>query len=86
MSSKPIVTLVKSEDHYTGTKNALHLIIDDIAESIRGKKNVLIKPNFVSTCKQLAATHVDSVKAVLDVITQYYDGKIIVGEGQLSVI
>jgi len=81
MSSNPIVTLVKSEDHYKGTQKALSLIIDDIAESIRGKKKVLIKPNFVSTRRQLAATHVDSVKAVLDVITQYCNNKIIIGEG-----
>ena len=81
MSSKPIVTLVKSEDHYKGTINALQLISDDIADSLRGKKNVLIKPNFVSTRRQLATTHVDSVKAVLDVITRYFNGKIIIGEG-----
>ena len=81
MSSNPIVSLVKSEDHYNGTKNALSLIIEHIAESIKGKENVLIKPNFVSTRRQLAATHVDSVKAVLDVITHYYDETIIIGEG-----
>ena len=81
MPSKPIVTLIKSEDHYKGTKYALQLISEDIAESLRGKKNVLIKPNFVSTHRQLAATHVDSVKAVLDVITQHFDGEIIIGEG-----
>jgi len=35
----------------------------------------------VSTSRQLAATHVDAVKAVLDVISRYHSGKIVIGEG-----
>jgi uncharacterized protein (DUF362 family) len=41
----------------------------------------LIKPNFVSTRRQLAASHVDSVKAVLDILSKHHDGEVIIGEG-----
>jgi len=42
---------------------------------------VLVKPNFVSTDYQPAATHVDAVRAVLDFLRQRYDGPIVVAEG-----
>ena len=77
----PTVALVKSEGHYHGVFEALKLIEDDVKESIKGKRRVLIKPNFVSTSRQLAATHVDAVRAVLDVISKYHSGRIIIGEG-----
>ena len=78
---KPRVAVTRSKSHYDGVYRALKLIEDEIEESLKGKKNVLVKPNFVSTSRQLAATHVDAVKAVLDVISKYHSGKIIIGEG-----
>jgi uncharacterized protein (DUF362 family) len=80
-SNIPIVAVVKSNGYYEGTCEALKLIEDQIAESIKGKKRVLIKPNFVSASIQLAASHADSVKAVLDILSKYYDGEVTVGEG-----
>jgi len=62
----------------------LRLIEDKIAKELEGKKKVLIKPNFVSTTRQLAATHADSVKAILQILSKHYDGEIILGEGPAS--
>jgi len=81
---KPIVALVKSKSHYDGVYKALNLIENEIRESLKGKRKILVKPNFVSTSRQLSATHVDAVRAVLDVISRYYSGSIIVGEGPSS--
>ena len=78
---KPTVALVRSESHYDGVYKALELIEDEIREELKGKRKILVKPNFVSTRRQLAATHVDAVRAVLDMISKYYSGKIIIGEG-----
>jgi hypothetical protein len=64
LSRTPIVSVNKSNGYYEGSLRALKPFEDDIAEGIKGKKKVLIKPNFVSTTVQLAATHVESVKAV----------------------
>ncbi|KON31287.1 hypothetical protein AC482_01325 [miscellaneous Crenarchaeota group-15 archaeon DG-45] len=78
---KPVVAVVRSEGHYEGTREALSLLEDRIVDSIRGKRRVLVKPNFVSTLRQLAATHVDSVRAVLDTVSECYHGRIVLGEG-----
>jgi len=80
-SSRPIVALAESRSHYDGVSEALRLIEGQIEAGIKGKKKVFIKPNFVSTSRQLAATHVDAVRAVLDVVNKYHSGKIIIGEG-----
>ena len=52
---------------------------DVIAEGIKGKQ-ILIKPNFVTTNNQLCATHVDAVRGVLDFLKPMHSGKIIIGE------
>jgi uncharacterized protein (DUF362 family) len=80
-STKPIVAVEKSNGHYDGTLKALRLIEDKIVEGLKGKTKVLLKPNFVSTNVQLAATHVDSVRAVLEILSRHYDGEVTLGEG-----
>jgi len=79
--NEPIVAIVKSKGYFEGTRKALKLVEDQIAESIKGKTKVLIKPNFVSTSVQLAATHADSVKAVLDMLSEHYESEVTLGEG-----
>jgi uncharacterized protein (DUF362 family) len=76
-----IVALTKSKGHYEGVYNALNLIEDQIKRGIEDKRRVLVKPNFVSTTRQLSATHVDAVKAILDIVLKYYSGNIVIGEG-----
>ena len=78
---KPVVALVESKSHYDGVYEALSLIEKQIREGLKGKRRILVKPNFVSSRRQLSATHVDAVRAVLDVISRYYSGSIIIGEG-----
>jgi len=69
---QPVVAVVRSSGHYRGVLDTLRFIEDQIEKDIKGKKKILIKPNFVTTSNQLAATHVDAVKAVLDVISKYH--------------
>ena len=76
---KSQVALVKGNDRYDNIARALDLIGDDI--DLSDKKRILIKPNFVSTRRQLAATHVEAVRAVLDWLRPRYDGPITIGEG-----
>jgi len=82
---KPVVGLVESKSHYDGVLKALSLIENQIAEEIKGKKKILIKPNFVSTSRQLAATHVDAVRAVLDFLEKHYSGKVIIRDDYIEV-
>jgi len=78
---KSTVAVSRGASRYEAVKKALEFIRDDIARSIKGKRRVLIKPNFVSDSVQLAATHVDVVKALLDTIAPLTTGEIIIGEG-----
>lgn len=79
MAFQSKVALVKGNDRYANITQALALISSDI--DLSGKKSVLVKPNFISTTRQLAATHVDGVRAVLDWLRDRYDGPITIGEG-----
>ena len=74
----PKVALTKGNDRKTNVVKALHLIADQIDVSKRD--NILIKPNFVSTHDQSTATHVDAVRAVLEVLRQYTSKPITIGE------
>ena len=76
---KSQVALVRGNDRYDNVAQALDLIEADI--DLSDKKRVLIKPNFVSTRRQLASTHVEAMRAVLDWLRLRCDGSITVGEG-----
>ncbi|PIP21944.1 MAG: hypothetical protein COX39_00145 [Candidatus Nealsonbacteria bacterium CG23_combo_of_CG06-09_8_20_14_all_40_13] len=84
-SEKPVVVLVKGDDRAKNIKNALGKISEqiklDIAKKVGKKGYIFIKPNFVTTRRQLAATHPDAVRAVLKYLRSFYEGEIIVGEG-----
>jgi uncharacterized protein (DUF362 family) len=54
------------------------MIKDDI--DLSKKANIFIKLNFVSASNQVAATHVDAVRALLEFIRARYNGKITIGE------
>jgi uncharacterized protein (DUF362 family) len=73
------VALVRGEGRYESVTAALERIADQAR--LDGVHRVLIKPNFVSTDRQLAATHVDAVRAVLNFVRGRYDGPIVVAEG-----
>ena len=53
------VALIKGNDRRENIYKSLKLIEDQVFSGI-GDKQILIKPNFVQTSKQLAATHVDA--------------------------
>ena len=76
---KTRVALVKGKNRRENIKQALELVRDDIAAKVKG--NVLIKPNFLSVNRQLASTHVDAVKGVLDIISQLSFDTLVVAEG-----
>ena len=69
---KGTVAVVKSGDSYEGTLRALRLIEGEIAEAWGGRKRVLVKPNFVSVYRPLAATPLKTVEAVLDFLYERF--------------
>jgi uncharacterized protein (DUF362 family) len=73
------VSFVTGTDRREMMNKVLSPLKDAIAEGIKGKQ-IVIKPNFVSTNNPLCATHVDAVRGVLDFLKPMHSGKIIIGE------
>ena len=61
------VALVRGSDRYRNIREALALLGK---EANAGKRHI-VKPNFVSTKVQLAATHRDAAKAVIECLGKY---------------
>lgn len=78
------VAVAKGQTRYETVKKALEYIKDEVVKDIYGKNNVIIKPNLVSSYRQLASTHIDTIKAIYDFIKQYYNGKISIVEGSAT--
>jgi len=74
------VALIKGNSRRQNVLNSLNLIADQIKERVKGK-TILIKPNFVSTTTQKAATHIDHIRGILDFLSSFYQGKVIIAEG-----
>jgi uncharacterized protein (DUF362 family) len=64
MATQARVGLAKGEDRRANVREALERVRDDLVPRLADR--VLIKPNFLSSSNQLASTHVDAVRAVLD--------------------
>jgi uncharacterized protein (DUF362 family) len=80
-----VVGLSSGEARYENVKGALDLLDTELTSALRGKKSILIKPNFVSTRRQAAASHVDAARAVLDVIKEKATGSITIAEGAAQI-
>lgn len=64
-SSFKKVSLVKGPDRYDNVRKALSLIASDLG-AIRGKKQILIKPNLTATKNAYANTDVKAIEALID--------------------
>lgn len=78
-----MVGLIKGGERRENIYKALKLIEDQVVGGI-GDKQILIKPNFVQTNRQLAATHVDAVRGILDFLRPHYKKDIIIAESTAS--
>jgi uncharacterized protein (DUF362 family) len=77
------VSLVKGDNRYAIVRRSLELIKDEILDSI-GNKKVLIKPNIVLADCAACVTHVDAMRAVLDVITPVVKSPILIAESSVN--
>ncbi|HEY1336163.1 MAG TPA: DUF362 domain-containing protein [Bryobacteraceae bacterium] len=78
--SRSTVALVKGESRRKNMAAALTAIDDQIRPALKTKKYVIIKPNFVSTTNQLAATHADAIHGILDYLEPRFKGPVVVAE------
>ena len=79
MGEKSKVALTRKTTRYETVLSALEAGAGDFDW---GKCNfVLVKPNFVSTTAQVASTHVDAVRAVVDFVRGNSDVPVVIAEG-----
>ncbi|MGE5489474.1 MAG: DUF362 domain-containing protein [bacterium] len=74
------VALVSGDDRRKNVYEALLAIDDEIRPKLKTKKRVLIKPNDVAVVNQLACTHVDALRGILDYLAPRFKGPITIGE------
>ena len=65
------VSLVKGAERYDNIKKALELVKPSL-NKIRGKKNILLKPNLTATKNKYANTDLKAVEAVIDFLLENF--------------
>lgn len=80
-----LVSVSSGGNRYENVRSCLEALGERLHSSLNGKKKVLIKPNFVSTTRRAASSHVDAARAVLDVIRDSVEGTITIAEGAAQI-
>lgn len=57
----------------------MEIVADDIIKGLASRQPV-IKPNFVSSTIQLASSHVEQIRGILDFLSSIYTGRIFIAE------
>jgi uncharacterized protein (DUF362 family) len=78
--ARAAVSLMKGEDRRKNIYRALMALDAQIAPALKQKKYVVIKPNNVSTVRQLASTHPDVLRGMLDYLSERFQGPVIIAE------
>ncbi len=79
-NQRSTVALVKGDQRRKLVHDALAAIDDQIRPALKRKKYVVIKPNNVSTVRQLAATHADALQGILDYLEPRFKGPVVIAE------
>ena len=74
------VAIVQGEDRRKNVCAALTAIDDQILPRLRQKKYVVIKPNIVNTVNQLASTHADALRGIVEYLAPRFRGPIVIAE------
>ena len=74
------VALVQGDDRRMNIQNALIAIDEQIRPVLRRKKYVVIKPNNVSVTNQLASTHADALRGILEYLAPRFKGPVVIAE------
>ena len=78
--SRSVVALTAGEDRRKNVCQALVAIDDRILPKLKTKKRVLIKANGVNPNNQLACTHADALRGILDYLAPRFKGPVTIGE------
>ena len=79
-AQRATVAIARSDVRRKNVYDALKAIDKDLQAKMKGKKYAVIKPNFVNTQNQLAASHADSMRGILDYLAESFKGPVVIAE------
>lgn len=79
-AQRSTVAIMQGDDRRKNVYNALKAIDRDLQAKMKSKKYVVIKPNFVNTQNQLAASHPDTMRGILDYLAESFKGPVVIAE------
>jgi uncharacterized protein (DUF362 family) len=80
LGKRATVAIVSGENRRKMINESLLAIDDQIRPQLEKKKSVVIKPNNVSTTSQLASTHPDVFRGILDYLAPRFKGPVHIAE------
>jgi uncharacterized protein (DUF362 family) len=80
LDRRATVAIAHGEERRRNVYNALKAIDGDLQAKMKGKKYAIIKPNFVNTVNQLAASHADTMRGILDYLGERFKGPVVIAE------
>lgn len=78
------VALTAGDSRGDNVAQALRLIESQVRKSLAGKKSIVIKPNCVWASKQLSATHVECLEAILDFLKPLTRQEMVIADSPAS--
>jgi uncharacterized protein (DUF362 family) len=79
-NQRSTVAIAHGDERRKNVYTALKSIDKQLQAKMNGKKYVVIKPNFVNTTNQLAASHPDSMRGILDYLSESFKGPVVIAE------
>lgn len=80
VAGRATVSLIQGDGRRKAVQDSLLAIDERIRPLLKRKKYVVIKPNNVSTQNQLASTHADTLRGILDYLAPRFKGPVVVAE------
>jgi uncharacterized protein (DUF362 family) len=80
LERRATVALIQGNDRRKNVYNALMAVDKELQPRLSTRKYVVIKPNFVNTVNQLAASHVDAARGILDYLSERFKGPVVIAE------
>jgi len=80
LQTRSTVAIIQGDNRRKMIYESLLAVDDQIRPKLQQKKSVVIKPNNVSTNIQLAATHADALRGILDYLAPRFKGPIYIAE------
>jgi uncharacterized protein (DUF362 family) len=80
VDTRSTVMIQQGEDRRKNAYLALQAIDKDLQAKMKGRKYVVIKPNFVNTVNQLAASHADTMRGILDYLAERSKLPVVIAE------